>query len=284
MLMNTPTIRLLSALRALSIMAQEPGSRVGEDSPRDTRLNSLDGAERDEEFNFLDGNISLKAENCVFVVHKFKRAKFRKIKTMAMSRAEIDYMYVVSPTAGYFSSVLLVNASVLISTLRVATRYDHPPLRAFSTQQLELNKLPILDYLPLAREFNITNWEARALDYLESRNEPITEAELLGMKSFVAIVVRRGTRRAQQYKTPKLPNVETGRSVSTLVPAGSRPTLSNRNDTRPQMVHISGATIEQGRKRTFDAGFIDLAPKTGPPYEDTVIEGGASALDRVLLH
>ncbi|KAG9073802.1 hypothetical protein FRC06_011146, partial [Ceratobasidium sp. 370] len=249
-------------------MAEEAGSKAREDPSPDVkpdvaRLNSHDGIERDEEFNFLDGNISLRVESCVFFVHKYKLAKFRKIKTMVLSHEAI----VLEGKADDFRNILRVmytssscdspvrfevNASVLISTLRIATRYDRPQLRAFSTRRLELNELPILDCLPLAREFNISDWKTRALDHLVSREEPITEAEaeaeLLGMKSFVAVVVRREERCTQQHKTSVPPNMETGGGASTVVPPGSHPS-SNEDNARCQMT----AMLEAGQKRKVHA-------------------------------
>ncbi|KAG9125385.1 hypothetical protein FRC07_007812 [Ceratobasidium sp. 392] len=59
-----------------------------DDKPEVTRLSLLDGAERDTEFNFMDGNVYLKVENRVFFVHKFKLVKFQKIEAMVLSREE----------------------------------------------------------------------------------------------------------------------------------------------------------------------------------------------------
>ncbi|KAG8785270.1 hypothetical protein FRC12_017793 [Ceratobasidium sp. 428] len=188
--------------------------------PEVTQFSILDGAEQDEEFNFMDGNIHLKVENCVFFVHKFKLAKFRKIKTAVLSHDEIA----LEGSAGDFRSILRVmytsfdspvrfevTPPVLISTLRVATRYDHPELRAFAIQQLETNCLPILDYLPLAREFDVLEWETQALDHLVSRDKPITEAEakILGAKLFVATAVRREERLTRKWKSAKPPSSTT---------------------------------------------------------------------------
>ncbi|KAG8722509.1 hypothetical protein FRC09_006158 [Ceratobasidium sp. 395] len=187
-------------------MPRQDHLKAGESSRRDikpevTQFSVLEGAEQDEEFNFVDGNIHLKVENRVFFVHKFKLAKLRKIKTMVLSHDEI----MLEGSAGDFRSILRVmytsfdspvhfevTPQVLISTLRVATRYDHPELRAFAIQQLETKCLPILDYLPLAREFDVQEWETQALDHLVSRDKPITEAEaeILGAKLFVATVHR----------------------------------------------------------------------------------------------
>jgi hypothetical protein len=106
----------------------------------------------------------------------------------------------------YFSSITDFDPAVLVSSLRIATNFDHPALRQFAIDHLELKELPPMDYLPFAREFNVPDWEARALDHLAIRAEPVTvaEAELLGTESFVAMIVRREQRLAHNDSLSKL--------------------------------------------------------------------------------
>ncbi|KAG8779485.1 hypothetical protein FRC12_024209 [Ceratobasidium sp. 428] len=173
------------------------------------RHENTDGAERDEEFNFIDGNIFLKVKNHVFFVHKFKLVKFRKIEKMVLSYEEIqleesveDFRNVLRVLYASFESTdrFKTDSRVLKSALRIATRYDCPQLREFAIHQLDAQNLAALDYLTLARKFDVAGWEARALDHLATREKPITEAEaeIIGMKSLVAMVARREERLSQR--------------------------------------------------------------------------------------
>ncbi|KAG8775911.1 hypothetical protein FRC12_001196 [Ceratobasidium sp. 428] len=190
-----------------------------EDSPQDVKPNAtsvslLDGPTRDEEFDFIDGNISLKVENRIFFVHKFKLVKFHKIEQLVMSHEEIalegsaeDFRNVFRILYASFESFTHFDPDTptLISALRIATTYDYPQLRQFAIRQLEVKELYPFDYLRLAREFNVVAWEKPAVDYLISREEPITEAEaeMLGTKLFVSTVARREERlRAASLQGP----------------------------------------------------------------------------------
>ncbi|KAG9076298.1 hypothetical protein FS749_011941 [Ceratobasidium sp. UAMH 11750] len=160
---------------------------------------------RDEEFGYPDENVFLTVENVTFFVYKSRLLEFRKLKPMLQSHTEIelegkaiDFRHtfkVLWPKIFYFSSSEF-DTPVWMSALRVATNYDHPALRTFAISNLERKELPIMDYVPLAREFDAPHWEDRATNYLVSRDEPITveEAELLGIESFARVVVRREQR------------------------------------------------------------------------------------------
>ncbi|KAG9122854.1 3'-5' DNA helicase [Ceratobasidium sp. 392] len=226
----------------MSQSAGHPKARHG--SPQDVKpevatVSSLNGAERDQEFNFRDGNIYLKIENRVFFVHRFKLVHFRQIEQMVWDHDEI----VLDGTVSDFQNVLRImytsfdslvrfdpDTPALTSALRVATTYDYPELRAFAIRHLEAKKLPILDYLPLARDFGIVDWQERALDYLVSRDQPITEAEanILGTKLHVATTVRREERLIRRPK-----------------PLESRviaPAVLQGNPTKPPSPSISGGS------------------------------------------
>ncbi|KAG8718813.1 3'-5' DNA helicase, partial [Ceratobasidium sp. 395] len=191
-------------------MIGEPASRMREDSPQDvkpnvTSVSLLDGSTRDEEFDFLNGNVSVKVENRIFCVHKFKLVKFHKIEQLVMSHEEIalegsaeDFRNVLRILYASFESFTHFDPDTptLISALLIATTYDYPQLRQFAIRQLEDKELYLFDYLRLARDFNVAAWEKPAVDYLISREEPITEAEaeMLGTKLFVSTVARREER------------------------------------------------------------------------------------------
>ncbi|KAG8693788.1 hypothetical protein FRC09_010296, partial [Ceratobasidium sp. 395] len=176
----------------------------------DANRHELAGSgERDEEFNFVDGNIFLKVKDHVFFVHKFKLVKFRKIEKMVLSYKEIllegsveDFRNVLRVLYASFESIdcFRTDSRILKSSLRIATRYDYPQLREFAIRQLDVQNLAALDYLNLARKFDVADWETRALDHLVTREEPITEAEaeIIGIKSFVATAARREERLSQR--------------------------------------------------------------------------------------
>ncbi|KAG8739489.1 hypothetical protein FRC10_005585 [Ceratobasidium sp. 414] len=122
----------------------------------------------------------------------------------------------------YYSNLSDFDVPVLVSALRIATRFNHSALRSFALDNLELRQLPPMDYLPLAREFDVPKWEARALDHLAIRDEPVTVAEagLLGTESFVAMIVRRERRLTQHHKPLEKPatdeNTDSGVSPGSL--------------------------------------------------------------------
>jgi hypothetical protein len=77
----------------------------------------------------------------------------------------------------------------LTSALRIATAYDHPALRAFAISKLEKTSLSAIERIQIAREFNLTSWEAPAYVELCERDEAISvdEANILGVSAFVQV-------------------------------------------------------------------------------------------------
>ncbi|KAG8723685.1 3'-5' DNA helicase [Ceratobasidium sp. 395] len=206
-------------LQDIQIPTSEEAS-LQDTKPDVATLDLLHDAERDEEFNFPDGNIYLRVENTVFFIHKFKLLDFRKIEKMVRSHDEIllkgsvlDFRNVLRVLYLSFKALAHFNLDTptLISALRLATTYEYQDLRVFAIQQLELKALPSLDYLPLALKFGIEDWTCRAMDYLVSRDEPITEteAELLGTKLFVTTVARREKRLVQKPEPLEHQNIAT---------------------------------------------------------------------------
>ncbi|KAG9088697.1 hypothetical protein FRC07_012485, partial [Ceratobasidium sp. 392] len=113
----------------------------------------------------------------------------------------------------------------MVSTLRIATKFNHSPLRKFAIDNLELRQLPPMDYLPLAKEFNVPEWEARAIDHLAIRDEPVTvaEANLLDTESFVAMLHRR----EQQLRRPQKVSEQPAANNATQAPDKSRETTED---------------------------------------------------------
>ncbi|KAF8604194.1 hypothetical protein BDV93DRAFT_394233, partial [Ceratobasidium sp. AG-I] len=82
-----------------------------------------------------------------------------------------------------------------ISTLRIATAYDHPNLRSFAIKHLESIPLSAIERIRLSREFSLNSWEGPAYIELCERDEAITkeEADVLGIDAFVRIAKIRET-------------------------------------------------------------------------------------------
>ncbi|KAG8700944.1 hypothetical protein FRC08_004365 [Ceratobasidium sp. 394] len=169
----------------------------------------------DQDFYFPDGNLYLRVNGHEFFVHRYKLGEFREIEpklvfqpdspqVLELEGDENDFRntFKVLYASFYYSNLSDFDAPVLVSALRIATRFNHSALRTFAIDNLELKQLPPMDYLPLAREFDVPMWEARALDHLTIRHEPVTvaEAALLGTESFVAMIVRRERRLTQHHK------------------------------------------------------------------------------------
>ncbi|KAG8706180.1 hypothetical protein FRC09_002541 [Ceratobasidium sp. 395] len=207
----------------------------------DANRHELAGSgERDEEFNFMDGNIFLKVRDHVFFVHKFKLVKFRKIEEMVLSREEIllegsveDFRNVLRILYASFEKLdcFRVDTRVLKSALRIATQYDYLQLREFAIRQLDAQNLTILDYLTLGCKFDVVDWETRALDHLVSREEPITEAEaeIIGIKSFVATAARREERLSQRKASFGPLGRKIDESTQHVTPAKRRRSGGNTN-------------------------------------------------------
>ncbi|KAG8785265.1 hypothetical protein FRC12_017788 [Ceratobasidium sp. 428] len=224
------------------------------------------GTERDEEFNFIDGNIFLKVKDHVFFVHKFKLVKFRKIEEMVLSYKEIlldgsveDFRNVLRVLYASFESTdyFRTDTRILKSVLRIATRYDYPQLREFAIHQLNAQNLAALDYLNLARQFDVADWETRALDHLVARKEPITEAEaeIIGTKLFVATAARREERLSQREASfaPLGRKIDGTKSTQRVNPAKRRRSGNNAN---PFIVRTSLSLGDILRAATVRAGSV----------------------------
>ncbi|KAG9077660.1 hypothetical protein FRC06_008781 [Ceratobasidium sp. 370] len=81
------------------------------------------------------------------------------------------------------------DVSTLISALSLATKYDYPDLRDFAISNLGKSGLGFTDRIQLARKYNISDWEATALEELCERDEPIAaeEADAIGLETFVRV-------------------------------------------------------------------------------------------------
>ncbi|KAG8706181.1 hypothetical protein FRC09_002542 [Ceratobasidium sp. 395] len=174
------------------------------------------GFKEDEEFYFPDGNLFVRVNTHEFFVHKYKLGEFKDIEPklvfepyshqiIELEGDEHDFRntFKVLYASLYTSKTSSFEVSILVSSLRIATKFNHSALRSFVIDELELRKLPPMDYLPFAKQFGVPEWEARALDHLAIRAEPVTvaEASLLGTEAFVAMIVRREKRLANTQPT-----------------------------------------------------------------------------------
>ncbi|KAF8602056.1 hypothetical protein BDV93DRAFT_545485 [Ceratobasidium sp. AG-I] len=159
---------------------------------------------QDEKFHFADGNVHVLAnKQIMFCVHKFMLEDFSGLKAKLNTDQNIglidlpdkphDLRNTFLIIYSYPPKPLIFSVKELVSALRIATKYNHPTLREFVIHKLELQGLPSLEYLPLARECNVRKWEKLVVDQLAARTEPLTlaEAEYLGMDQFVSLAARR---------------------------------------------------------------------------------------------
>jgi hypothetical protein len=91
------------------------------------------------------------------------------------------------------------SATILKSALRVATKFEHPTMRAFALAHLELENLAPIERIVMSRESNVPTWMERGLRELCARDEPISlaEAQILGIETFVGIAAKRETQKSK---------------------------------------------------------------------------------------
>ncbi|KAG9088705.1 hypothetical protein FRC07_012483 [Ceratobasidium sp. 392] len=144
----------------------------------------------------------------------------------------------------------------MVSTLRIATKFNHSPLRKFAIDNLELKQLPPMEYLPLAKEFNVPEWEARAIDHLAIRDEPVTvaEANLLDTESFVAMLHRR----EQQLRRPQKASEQPATN-------NAAQTTDNSRETTEDVIDLCDAPEDQLDKPTMSESPDSDSSLSSPP-------------------
>ncbi|KAG9120072.1 hypothetical protein FRC07_004593, partial [Ceratobasidium sp. 392] len=95
---------------------------------------------------------------------------------------------------------------------------------------------PVLEYLPLAREFGVAEWESRVLGHLVSRKDPLTEHEIkaLGEKLTAATAARREDRLRNRQEQPQLPPAKQYCGVQTSFFAPSAESNDDSAHGRPR--------------------------------------------------
>ncbi|KAG9079568.1 hypothetical protein FS749_008413 [Ceratobasidium sp. UAMH 11750] len=245
--------------------------------PAITWVNFHDSAEQDRLFNIPVGNVHLRVENRIFSIPRYRLAEFCTIKSrlsvqfhdqLVLEGSYIDFhnTFKILLAPVFSKSPSDFDTQVLISALRIATKFNHPQLRAFCIRNLELRKLPEMDYLPLARELGIPDWEKKAIDYLSARRESITvkEAQLLGTELFVSTAARREERVAREQSSKATPPVNP--HFVFKVPKSTRTMSEEAVVDLPQSSvsrSRSGSAVPRGRKRPK---VLDSSPE--PPLPD----------------
>ncbi|KAF8602054.1 hypothetical protein BDV93DRAFT_607705 [Ceratobasidium sp. AG-I] len=161
----------------------------------------------DKDFYFPDGNICLLVGmRRMFCIHRYKLGEFLKLRPQIEGNKhlvviqlpndnpdDLHNAFKVVYTCPYALQPPTFDISVLVSTLRIATKYQNNALRNFAIHQLDLKDLSIIERIPIAREFNIEEWEAQTIQNLILRPAPVTfeEAEVLGIKDFFRVAAQR---------------------------------------------------------------------------------------------
>ncbi|KAB5592403.1 hypothetical protein CTheo_4167 [Ceratobasidium theobromae] len=169
-----------------------------------------------------DGDLELWVNGTCFETHKFLIKRFDGLKHHLhnqFSKAVLRLQREQDGADDFRRTFRVVYAMIvdgpiafdtrtLISALRIATAYDYPKLRAYVLKCLERCKLPAIERIKLAREFNITPWEGPAFIELCKREEALTiqEAGILGLETLVHVahIREQEHREDASRKRPKL--------------------------------------------------------------------------------
>ncbi|CAE6532712.1 unnamed protein product [Rhizoctonia solani] len=160
----------------------------------------------DPTFDFSDANIQIRIGNLLFRIHRFKLYEFDHLKSkveQAVKDGERK-MIELEDNADDFHNLLVVlyssvhsshvfSNAMIVSTLKLATKYGHPTLRTFAIKELEKRMLEPIDQFAISRDCGITEWMPKAIDDLCGRDKSITlaEAQILGTEKFVELAARR---------------------------------------------------------------------------------------------
>ncbi|CAE6493041.1 unnamed protein product [Rhizoctonia solani] len=148
-----------------------------------------------------DGDMQISVNGTRFESHKYLIKRLRGLRPLLdkqhsdiniqrndVSAEDFSEMFKVL-YASIITGPFEFTATTLISTLRVATIYEHQALRDYCVQYLETLELDAVKRIEIAHEFRLPAWEGPAYHELGMRDEPITteEANIMGLDSFVRI-------------------------------------------------------------------------------------------------
>ncbi|QRV80563.1 hypothetical protein RhiJN_08578 [Ceratobasidium sp. AG-Ba] len=233
---------------------------------------------------FSDANIQVKDR--VFALHRYKLEEFRAIKTLTYDQnvpslieiqgdaEDFENTFKLLYTSSYTIDSLELEPPILFSTLRVATEFDHPSLRAFATVRLESLKLRAIEYIGIARELNMKRWEDMAIDKLIDQEESLTvdEARILGTNAFAHVTAQRELRlRKQALSIPSaeyysnLPfhqQVNLRERVQAMLGLSELP--ASTTSSKAQVDHPSSATSPQDTLPKRKGRLPDSSPSKKP--------------------
>ncbi|KAH7339036.1 hypothetical protein B0J17DRAFT_659533 [Rhizoctonia solani] len=197
----------------------------------------------DPAFNFSDTNIQIRTGNRLFRIHQFKLNEFdglrpkleqatkdgQEQKTIKLQDDPDDFhnLLIVLYSSAY--DFHLFGSVTLQSTLKLATKYAHPTLRAFAIKELEKHMLDPIEQFALSRDCGVTEWMSKAIDDLCWRDGPITvaEARILGPEKFVEVAARREVIRFERGSRVRLRNAQsTSATKAEPEPAASCQSIS----------------------------------------------------------
>jgi hypothetical protein len=114
-------------------------------------------------------------------------------------------------------------------------------------ENLEAKRLPPMDYLSLAYEFNVSHWKDKALDGLVSCDESLTvsEVEIIGIEAHVALAKRREARLSLRSREPPAKRPRTTAAPTTSDVTGNKGALTTSNQsskkaTMPRTIRLDG--------------------------------------------
>ncbi|CAE6473927.1 unnamed protein product [Rhizoctonia solani] len=161
-----------------------------------------------------DGDTHISVNGTRFETHKFLIKRFRGLRVLLdkqpleitiqrndVSAEDFREMFKVlyaSVVTGPFEFA----PNTLISTLRVATLYEHEALRDYCIKHLEKLELDAVKRIELAHELHISAWEKPAYDELARRDTLITreEAKIIGFDAFLSIIEMREKEQQRRLK------------------------------------------------------------------------------------
>ncbi|QRV76222.1 hypothetical protein RhiJN_19057 [Ceratobasidium sp. AG-Ba] len=204
------------------------------------------------EFSFIDGSVEIETNDCLFRVHEFQLNNFTVFSHLIkqargdpscftfgeptkilcdQSSTDFANTFRVLYTSGVTGS-LVFSASILRSTLRIATVYNYPGLREFAIAGLEKLGLSAIERIQLSDEFLLPSWEKSAFTELCRRPDPITpsEAQLLGVDRLVEVA---RIREAEQHRKFASTLIESFKKHTLIKSSSEAPAIAKFKDKGP---------------------------------------------------
>ncbi|CAE6403278.1 unnamed protein product [Rhizoctonia solani] len=240
-----------------------------------------------------DGDIHISVNGKLFETHKYLIKRFRGLKTLLNEKpfqinvqrddvsaedfAEMFKVLYASIITGPFE----FTPNALVSTLRIATIYEHLALREYCIRYLETLELDAVKRIEIAREFHLPEWEEPAYHELGARDEPITreEAKIIGLDAFVCIAEMR--EKEQRRRRDEVDAIAQDRMVRDQpqedTPTGGTAQANDANDdanlplgtNHEAGVSLAGVNLNSVNKYNWIYGHIVPIPscKCGAPNQ-----------------